>query len=164
MAEEGIVTTRASVTTTFKTVTPSAFMIPEPPGVSAFWDGGDVELVNRDVAGAPGEVAYPPIAVGSRRTLTALVFGDYTPAGVAVLGFANCRSQLKTNMKHLVDNVVARVTSGAGTLSVQLLGPGGSSIGSAAAQVVGPLRPVWHSPISMAVTLDFWFPQGVIAL
>lgn len=163
MAEEGIVTTRSATAITWKTVTPWPFMIPDDPGIEVLWDDRDFELVNQEIAGA-NEATYPVVGVGSRRPLTALVSGTHNTSGTAVSGLSTQRAQLKTNMKHLRDNLIAPVTSGAGVVTVELLGPGGSSLGSKNAQIIGPLRPVRHSPVSRLVTLDFWFPEGLFTL
>lgn len=163
MAEEGIIITRSSTATTFKTVTPWPFMIPTPPGISVLWDGDDLEIVNREIAGA-FDATYEPVKVGTRRAVTALVFGDYNTSGAAVTGLSSQRAQLKTNMKHLRDNVVAPVATAPSVITVELLGPGGSSLGTKNAQIVGPLRPVEMSPICVAVTLDLLLTEGAFSL
>lgn len=162
MAEEGIITTRSATATTFKTVTPGPFMLPQGE-VEKLWDERDIDLVNREIAGAD-EATYPPVGVGSRRPVTALVSGDYTVSGTYVSGVHSQRAQLNVNIKHLRVHVTSPVATAPGVITVQLLGVDGFSLGTKDAQIVGPLRPVWHSPISLLVTLDFWFPEGVFDL
>lgn len=163
MAEEGIVVTRSSVSTTFTTVTESAFMIATPPGIAPLWDGDDVELVNREISGA-FDATYPPVIVGGRRALTAIVCGDRAVNGAVILGAANQRAQLKSNMKHLHENVIAPVASAPGIITVKLLGPAGTDLGTKNAQIVGPMRPIETGPSALAITLDFLFTAGVFAL
>jgi hypothetical protein len=161
--EEGLAITRESVTTFFATDGEWPFHIPD---ISPLWDGGDVELVNRQIAGSDdAEVPYPPAPAPSRRAVTCQVFGAFDLNGDPVDGDAEQRAQLQTNMAHLITDVVARVTSGDGTVDVELFGVDGDSLGVRTAQFAGPLRTAkGDSPAEAIVTLDLYFAQGVFTL
>lgn len=161
-SEERLSITRGAVVTFFSTVSDWPFQIPD---ISPLWDGEDVVLVNRQIPGSTdAEVPYPPAPAPSRRPVQAIVSGHRNLTGVAVTGFANRRAQLMTNVGHLMTNVIKRLTTGDGTVSVELFGPGGSSIGVKPAQFIGPLRTMKDTPTSAIVTLDLYFPKGVFAL
>lgn len=161
--EEGLAITRESVTTFFATDGDWPFHIPD---ISPLWDGGDVELVNREISGADeAEVPYPPAPAVSRRAVTCQVFGAFDLDGAPVIGDNEQRAQLQTNIAHLITDVIARVTTGDGTVEVELFGVDGISVGVRSAQFVGPLRTAkGDSPAEAIVTLDMLFGQGVFDL
>lgn len=160
---EALAITRESSTTYFATDGEWPFHIPD---ISPLWDGGDVELVNQQIAGSfDAEVPYPPAPAPSRRAITCQVFGAFDLNGDPVEGDAEQRAQLQTNVSHLITDVIAPVTTGDGTVDVELFGVDGDSCGTRTAQFVGPLRTAkGDSPAEAIVTLDLYFVQGVFTL
>lgn len=158
--EERLKIVRGSDTTWFATESDWPFHIPD---ISPLWDGEDVELVNREIAGGD-EATYPPVGVPSRRAVTVQVFGAFDLNGDEVAP-ASQRTQLETNISHLMTKVVARVTTGDGLAVATLYGVGGVSKGDSDVQFVGPLRTQkGDTPAEAIVTLDMYFPHGVFAL
>lgn len=161
-SEARLTVTRGTTATWFSTVTAWPFMVRK---ISVLFDGEDVTLVNRQIAGSGNaEVPYPPIPAPSRRPVPVLVSGEFTPDGTPVAGLSARIAQLDANLAHLTSNVVGRVATGDGTVNVELFGLDGVTKGVKPAQFAGPLRTVDDSPITALVTLDFYFPKGVFSL
>ena len=153
---EGFDIVRGAVTTFITTQADGPFHC---ENVAALYDVAAVDLMNRDIAGGD-EATYSPAPVGTRVAVTVIVFGDFDLSSVEV-DPSSARSQLITNVKHLVTDVVAPVDTGDGVATLNLYGVGGSSEGSAAVQFVGGLKPVPINPHSCAVTFDMYFPATV---
>lgn len=125
--------------------------------IDQMWNPADVRGTDLIIPGAVGVVALPRRKTVSNRSLTLVIFGDFTWEGTPV---ANVRVGLQNNLAHLKTNIVDPA-SGDGTRTAVLHLPSGAT-------KTGPVHVEHFSVVGqtrsgLGATLDLSLPLGELA-